>query len=65
MSVEVEYTGVTTGIVLQTIVDEVDRLVRVVEEVTREVLVFVLVTRGWVSVSVFVLDRFWIVHLPT
>jgi hypothetical protein len=47
---------VTTGIVLQTIVDEVDRLVRVVEEVTREVLIFVLVTRERVRMMALLVD---------
>jgi hypothetical protein len=47
---------VTTGIVLQTIVDEVDRLVRVAEEVTREVLVFVLVTRERVRMMALLVD---------
>lgn len=44
MSVDVEKTGVITGIVLQMTVEPVDWLVRTVEEVIIEVLVFVLVT---------------------
>jgi hypothetical protein len=50
MSVEVENTGVITGIVLHITVEPVDWLVRTVEEVTTEVLVFVLVTWEWVSI---------------
>lgn len=51
MSVEVEYTGVTIGIVLQMTVDEVCWLVKTVEEVMTEVLVLVLVTRERVSLK--------------
>jgi hypothetical protein len=44
--VEVEYTGVTIGTVLQMTFEVVDWLVSTVEEVTSEVLVLVLVTKG-------------------
>jgi hypothetical protein len=56
MLVEVEKTGLIMGTVLQMTWEEVERLLRTVEEVTTEVLVFVLVTRGRVSILVFVLD---------
>jgi len=51
VSVEVEYTGVTTGIVLQMTVDEVCWLVRTVDEVRMEVEVLVLVTKRRVSLE--------------
>lgn len=39
--------------VLQTTVDEVDWLVTTVDEVTTEVLVLVLVTRGSISILIY------------
>jgi hypothetical protein len=65
MFVEVEYTGVTMGIVLQMTVDEVAWLVKTVEDVMTEVLVFVLVTRGGLVFYVCLLHNSWKVHSPT
>jgi hypothetical protein len=46
MLVEVEKTGLIIGTVLQMTWEKVERLLRTVEDVTTEVLVFVLVTWG-------------------
>jgi hypothetical protein len=57
MLVEVEKIGMTTGIVLQMTLVEVDWLVRTVDEVTTEVLVLVLVTGERVSLLVCMLGH--------
>lgn len=57
-------TGETTGIVLQTTVDEVNSLVTAVEVVTTEVEVLVLVTACG-SVNLFLKATTWKNYLPT
>ena len=57
-------TGETTGIVLQTTVDEVNSLVTAVEVVTTEVEVLVLVTACG-SVNLFFKATAWKNYLPT
>jgi hypothetical protein len=61
---EVDVTGETTGMVLQTMVEEVNWLVTAVEVVTTEVEVLVLVTvRGLVNLVLITMSRK--IYLPT
>jgi hypothetical protein len=61
---EVDVTGETTGMVLQTMVEEVNWLVTAVEVVTTEVEVLVLVTvRGLVNLVLRTMSRK--IYLPT